>query len=176
LTDSGDRLGLFQDLRTYGKSPKSQKPTVAVVEGTIYVMGGYERKKNKLSNKVTAIDVEIDCFREIEPDLLALPNFSSLNKHLKVVGPFYCTDRKLIYAGIMVEDMGARYDGQICDPYLSVADPEQPEFKQASTPCKATLSPVFDHEFYFYDVESRKSTMVTFEIRDLKDGYLYGSC
>eukprot|EP01126_Amoeba_proteus_P067180 TRINITY_DN9865_c0_g1_i2.p1 TRINITY_DN9865_c0_g1~~TRINITY_DN9865_c0_g1_i2.p1 ORF type:complete len:691 (-),score=124.88 TRINITY_DN9865_c0_g1_i2:158-2230(-) len=158
--DSSDRLGLFRKVNTYGVAYATRRPMVEVVNHTAYVYGGLG-PSNKPVKTFSAIDIEVDCFGELQEQLQLLPSFSSLNKHIKVVA-------------LIAEDLAARYDGQICDPYLSVIDPDNPHHKQASNPCKASLSPTFDHELFFHDIPSRKSTIVTIEIRDLKDGYLFG--
>jgi len=54
---------------------------------------------------------------------------------------------------------------------LVVVDPEWP-LPRTSAPCEASLSPVFNHEFYFYNVTQRKDPNVIIQLRDAKDELL----
>lgn len=82
--DAGDRLGLFRQLHTYGKRHLGKRAAVAVVGETIaYVYGG--RTPQGVSGVFSVIDLEVDCFRDEEKELAALPVFASLNRHIMVL-------------------------------------------------------------------------------------------
>jgi len=157
--DSGDRLGLFKTLQTYGERHQAKRAATAVWNGTTaFIFGGLYG--GDVSNMFSAIDFEIDCFREEEKDLSLLPPFVQQNRHLKVI----------IQQGRKIAPRG---DGEVCDPYLILRDDET-NIQQISAPCEATLSPVFNHDFIFYNVKDRKQAKVALEIRDAKDDLLLG--
>jgi len=152
-----NRMGLFKKLQTYDNRHVAKRAAVTVWKGTTaYIFGGING--GVIAQQFTAIDLEIDSFREEELLLASLPKFAELNRHLKVV---VLSGKKIL----------PRADGEICDPYLVVVDPEWP-LPRASAPCEASLSPVFNHEFYFDNVPQRKDFNVVVQLRDAKDELL----
>jgi len=152
-------LGLFKKYQTYGDCHQAKRAATAVWnQTTAFIFGGLHG--DSVSHTFSAIDFEIDCFREEEPELAKLPSFVQMNKHLKVI----------IQQG---KKFDPRKDGDVCDPYLMVVD-EETNTQQRSAPCEATLSPVFNHEFFFYHIKDRKNPKVTIDLRDAKDDLFLG--
>lgn len=158
--DAGDRLGLFRQLHTYGKRHLGKRAAVAVVGETLaYIYGG--RTSQGVSAQFSVIDLEVDCFREEEKELAALPAFASLNRHIMV----------LAYEA---KDLPGRDNDEVTDPYACANDSEWQFEQQRSAVIKASLQPHFNHEFYFYNVESRQDPRILIEIRDGKDDHFFG--
>lgn len=61
------------------------------------------------------------------------------------------------------------------DPYVCAADDEWQFEQQRSQVIKASLHPHFNHEFYFYNVESRENPRILIEVRDAKDNRFLGA-
>jgi hypothetical protein len=64
--------------------------------------------------------------------------------------------------------MGGRNDELDCDAYLTSLYKGQ---RESSNTQKATLNPIFNHNFYFNN--ARENPFILIEVRDFKDGFLY---
>eukprot|EP01125_Pyxidicula_operculata_P015455 TRINITY_DN5247_c0_g1_i2.p1 TRINITY_DN5247_c0_g1~~TRINITY_DN5247_c0_g1_i2.p1 ORF type:complete len:2540 (-),score=775.56 TRINITY_DN5247_c0_g1_i2:128-7747(-) len=82
--DSGDRLGLFKSVQTYGEKHEAKRASVSIWNGTTaFIYGGLSG--GDVYPVFSAIDFEIDSFREEEKELTSLPSFVQMNKHLKII-------------------------------------------------------------------------------------------